>query len=445
MLLDINLLRLLIITIATLLIGLMGFNYLVTYKQKMFFFLTLAGLFFYSGFGFAYGDFVSSSYFLFYCGFISTYTMGFAVACKSMRGINARLSGNANPSFEKLIKSEIFVKGTILIYLFLCLFSLIYPNMIIDRLWNLPGFDITQSWFGGLSPEKTVLESAMLNLRHLMLPLFLLSLYRYRQRTIWIVILIILPYYFDYCSKGYLGRTAIAYILTYLFIFFWYERQTRRKKILLYSFLLFPILSVILTIWSASRTGEFVFDINIINILESLQKETSFPIHSEKVLSSGLHTNITDYFMWILTLPLPTIFVGPKPSIFLTVEITEILENIPLGYNYFSIILTGPVTESVYIYGINLFWLHGLFVGILAGLLCSVSESIRSAIFIHTSFIIAFGFVFARAGIGGLMPILMNQFLSFYIILLIFSVNGTKAQVVPDKQYLITNESGEGP
>ena len=445
MLLDIHLLRLLIITIATLLIGLIGFNYLVTYKQKMFFFLTLAGLFFYSGFGFAYGDFVSSSYFLFYCGFISTYTIGFAVACKSMRGISDRLSGNVNASFENLVESGIFANGTILTYLLLCLFPLIYPNLIIDRLWNLPGFDITQSWFGGLSPEKTVLESAMLNLRHLMLPLFLLSLYQYRQRAIWLVILIILPYYFDYCSKGYLGRTSLAYILTFLFAFFWYERQTKRKKILLYSFLLFPILLAILTIWSASRTGEFVFDINIINVLESLQKETGFPIYGEKILSSGLRTNLADYYLWILTLPLPKILVGTKPAVFMTVEITEILESLPIGYYGFSIVLTGPVTESVYIYGTNLFWLHGIFVGILAGLLCSVSESIRSAIFIHAYFIIAFSFIFARAGVGGLMPILMNQFLSFYIILFIFSVDKAKYRVVPGEQYSIANESREGP
>lgn len=444
MLLDINLWRLIIITVATLLIGLTAVKFLISYKQKMFFLLSLAGLFFYTGFGFAYADYVSASYLLLYLGFISAYSISFVFACKSMRGIGSHLSGGVNSSFENLIENEILGKRIILIYLFLCLFPLIYPHLIIDRLWNLPGFDITQSWFGGLGPEKTVLESAMLNLRHLMLPLFLLSLYRYRQRIIWLSILIILPYYFDYCSKGYLGRTSAVYILGLFFIFLWHEGLIRRKNILLFSITLFPILWGIMTIWSSSRTGEFMGAINIINMLESFQKETGFPIHSDIVLSSDLHVNLTDYFLWILTLPLPTILVGSKPAIFMTVEITEILERIPFGSNFFSIILVGPITESVYIYGTNMFWLHGIFVGTLAGLLCSLSESIRSAIFIHAYFIIAFSFVFARAGIGGLMPIIMNQFLSFYLILFIIMARREKSQVVCVEQYPINNESREG-
>jgi len=43
------------------------------------------------------------------------------------------------------------------------------------------------------------------------------------------------------------------------------------------------------------------------------------------------------------------------------------------------------------------------------------------------------------------MPILMNQFLSFYIILFIFSVDKAKYRVVPGEQYSIANESREGP
>lgn len=421
MIYEISIWRILIVTVATLLLGGVTVNSLNTDKQKTFFLLSLAGLYFYSGFGSAYSDYVSQSYLFYYVGFLVVYCMSFVFVSKAAKGISSRLSESTSYKIERLFANGSFGQGAIFTYLMLSLFPLLYPNFNIDRLWNLPGFDIRMSWFYGLPPGKSVMELAILNVRFLVLPFYLIGLYRYRQKIITLVVLICLPYYFEYCANGYLGRTILAYILGLLLIFLWHEQPKYRTKIILYSFVLSPFVLFLLTIWSASRTGELVLNFSIIPIVETLQKETGFPILGEKVISGDLHTNLSDYFMWMLALPLPKILVGPKPMCLMTVEITEIVERIPLGYHGFSITLTGPVTESVYIYGSNWFWLHGIFVGFLAGFLCSLTESIRSAVFVYAYFIVAFSFVFARAGIGGLMPIVMNQFLSFYLILFIIT------------------------
>ncbi len=123
---------------------------------------------------------------------------------------------------------------------------------------------------------------------------------------------------------------------------------------------------------------------------------------------------MTQYFLWIITLPLPRFIFPSKPTVQLNFEIAEILGGILPGESGFTVILSGPIAEGIYIFGSHLFWLHALVIGSLAAIAVRVSSDNRRCVFVYAYFLYAFSYVFARAGAGGLMPIVVNQFLSYY-------------------------------
>jgi hypothetical protein len=273
-------------------------------------------------------------------------------------------------------------------------------------------------WNEGLGRTLTEWEMVSQSFQALVFPLFLVALYRVRASIPATVVLIILPFYLEYCSTGYTGRSTMLAALVLIFVPLWLEYPRYRGRLVLILAIASPLVLATMYVWSASREGELAgIDVPFWQmVVDLLAGETSFPKFSEKILEFGQGIDLLQYFLWIFTLPIPRFIMPGKPTVQLNFEIAEILGGILPGDSGFTVLLPGPITESVYIFGGSFFWLHALIIGGLAGIAVRLSVDDRRCVFVYAYLLYAFSYVFARAGAGGLIPIVVNQFLSFYVL-----------------------------
>ena len=391
---------------------------LSTYKEKVFFVCNMFGLFFYCGIGYGYSDVVPPQYIYYYTVFIGAYCSAFILV---LRGITrpaqgrVRLASDEGSVWRRVVRFAPVIMG---VYLGLISISLVYPEVVISRLWAPPFPSVFEWWNEGLGRALTEWEMVSQSFQALIFPLFLVALSRERGSILGTVALIILPFYIEYCSTGYTGRSTMLAVLVLIFVPLWLEYPTYRRRLVLILAIASPLLLATMYVWSASREGELAgIDVPIWQMAFGLLAgEMSFPTYSEKILEFGRGIDLTQYFLWIVTLPVPRFVMPNKPTVQLNFEIAEVLGGILPGESGFTVLLPGPITESVYIFGGDYFWLHALFVGSLAAVAVRVSLDDRRCVFVYAYFLYAFSYVFARAGAGGLMPIVVNQFLSYYLL-----------------------------
>jgi hypothetical protein len=89
-------------------------------------------------------------------------------------------------------------------------------------------------------------------------------------------------------------------------------------------------------------------------------------------------------------------------------EISELLLNQDITAHGGYVRLTGLVTESIYIYGVKLHWIHAVFLGVLMALWCRVLETHREFLLLTMFSVILFSYLLCRGGISTLMPRLIN-------------------------------------
>jgi hypothetical protein len=122
----------------------------------------------------------------------------------------------------------------------------------------------------------------------------------------------------------------------------------------------------------------------------------------------------------LVTLPIPKVITGQIPGARINYEIAEILTHKAPGASGFNVLLTGPVTEAVYIFNTTFFWVQAVFMGALAGLLCVLAGVRRSLLVLLVEFALMFGFVYGRAGVAATLPVLVNSYLPLYALVLLF-------------------------
>lgn len=147
-------------------------------------------------------------------------------------------------------------------------------------------------------------------------------------------------------------------------------------------------------------------------------QQTSFPGFSNYIINNNITANIYQYILWIITTPIPKLFTGNLSSIPLNYEISYIINQLVPGTKGFTVILTGVVTESVYIYGKYFFWIHPLSIGFIFGSLCSITENNKYLKIIYLYFLIYWSYILNRAGIASTWPVIINYFISFYVIII---------------------------
>ena len=116
-------------------------------------------------------------------------------------------------------------------------------------------------------------------------------------------------------------------------------------------------------------------------------------------------------------MPLPKLFVGPVEVARINYEVSEIVLGLPIGAYGWYVVLPGLVAESVYIFGRNLFWIHGMVLGLVAAFFVRLTERVPQFFFIYLHLVVMFGYALNRGGVSSLFPELLNKFLFFYLFL----------------------------
>jgi hypothetical protein len=393
----------------------LGWSMLTTVQQKLFLLVGVGGLYAYSGVGAAYSG-AHPDHADYYAVFLIATTISFVLV--------AKLTERATRSLQNVLLEAIppqCAKWPVLVYVLLSFLPLIYPDWRIERLWSPPAPDV-RSAVMALSTAPTSLGALWGYATSLFFPFYLLGLYVHRSNYGLLISGATLPVYFNYCSNAYVGRgTIVMQAATFAFMI-WLESPRYRKLLLVLAAAVLPLFCTFSIAYSGWRVGRDVqFEDVAGSTMDVLWGETSFPVFGRDVLDSSDRADISAYLTWIVTLPIPKFFTGPVPGTRVTHEISGIIT----GHEYGSlrgttIILTGLVAESVYIFGNSYFWLHGCCIGILFAVLCQLTDTHRNFRLVGCFVAVQFGYALNRAGIGGVLPVVMNSLLSFYFLIIFY-------------------------
>lgn len=410
------------------------FFWLFFYKEKKvrIFFLFFAAMYIlYSGLGAALKD-VSTLYKYYY------YIFTLCISCGIYWGLHSiHYKKNAKKNWSDFISFFIdrYAKTIVFLY-FVCKISpLIIPEIRLDLLIKPPTPDVINMLherFG--DSEQNIIISFISGISTLIYPFYLLSLYKYRKQTVKLSLIVIIPYYLQYCATAYLGRGSMMEALLIIVGITYFERPKLAKRIILASAFLLPALMVFFVKYSIQRIGGTVGAITYSEAISVLlEQECYFPLHFDKILH--LQGNyIINYLVWLFTMPLPGFFRGDIDVHFAAMFSEDILGRIR-GENGFYILLPGVVGESVYLLGKDLFWINGLLYGFIMGITFKILIRYPQLICILIYVAIDFGYVTNRAGFFGGFPFVGKVLLYFYLILLFLKNH------LHWKRYLIVQEN----
>jgi len=374
----------------------------------------LGGFAFYSGIG-AADISVAPSYIAFYLLLFGSIILGFSIGRVVFQPLSAVI-GRAMPSaFACILRRQYLL--VVMSYVLLSAVPLVWPEFRLHLLFAPPAPDLPAAFSKHLAEVKDPLSHLANYVLILMEPFFYVSLYYLRQRSHWIALVFGLLMYIDYLVAGTIGRGDIMMYVALFLLGIWFTKPEARRRLLVVATALFPFFAYGLYLYGIIRIGGVAEDISLWEGIVSLfYKETSFPrTVGMTILRLSARTDLRKYFTWIVTLPLPKLLTGPIEGARINYEVSELVLGLPRGAPGWYVVLPGLVAESIYIYGKELFWIHGLFIGALAAFSACLTERVPQFLFLRLYLVLQFAYVLNRAGISGLLPKLVNEFLLFYL------------------------------
>lgn len=375
----------------------------------------LSGFLLYSGIGIAHLE-VPNDYLIYYFGFLIAFSFAFLFFRVAFVGISIQSGRGLTRVFANVHNSPWWA-SIIWVYLLLHLVLLIYPEFRLHYLLAPPPLDLTTVWIAMFEPqEQNFLLKLIWYADILLTPFFYIALFRYRQHIWRAGLILALLLYIQYVAGGYISRSEIGMALAIILLVQWVNQPRSRPKLMLGVAVMTPLLLVAFYVHTVVRIGGIVEDLNpahaIITVLES---EIMFPRNvGIPIIEGGERVCLIDYAKWIIALPIPKVLTG-EIGARINFEISEIVLGVGPGEIGWYVVLPGLMVESVYIYGNYFFWLHGVFIALLAAFVIRLLERTPQLLFFKAYVIVLFAFVLNRAGIGGLLPVVVNEFLLFYL------------------------------
>jgi hypothetical protein len=140
-------------------------------------------------------------------------------------------------------------------------------------------------------------------------------------------------------------------------------------------------------------------------------KATGVPL-----IESGARMDLSRYLAWVFTLPLPGFLKGNLDVALINYELSEVVLSRSIGSREWYVVLPGLLAESIYIYGLWFFWIHAFFIGFMLSFFCRMSEGSPYLGVMFLFIVVMFMYNINRAGIAGVLPVLVNGFMLFYIV-----------------------------
>ncbi len=379
---------------------------------------------FYNGLGLANVKEIDYLITLKYFIFLSFYQTVFLLTYKKYINISFKIQ-KLNLSFFENKKYSLYV---IVIYNILYLMPFVSGNVSFVKL-VLP--DASSLLYVGDRVEDVMglgLISTMVNFfKVLLLPIYFVYLYNYRNRKGLLFVLILLPLYLKFAALGYSGRSRpLAYILIYiLFLYIYYPKY--RKTIIISVIAFIPIAVMLLNYYTYFRKGmDYKLSAEIFEQGNELYfAETSLPDNGYNLYRFNEEANLGEYLKWALTLPIPTVIKGDVIS-GIGYEMSEKIRLQSRFDSKYSVDLVGGFFESFYIYGKTFYFIHAITMGFLMGLLFRIFSSRKRFLLLFIFVAFQFGYFFGRAGISSVLPTLINKLLLIYLILIFAKKSITK-------------------
>lgn len=422
------------IFIATVTLGvfLAASRFLERWLERVCFLGIIVCLFVWCGLGAAYAT-VPSQYLWTYFVFIAVMSAAFVTMLRLAGPFADKVYERTSDQIDQFGQNPVWVWVVLSIYLLASLVPLLYPEFRLEQLLDPPRPDLISAFERRFSEEPEGFLSKCLHyIKVLLYPFYLIAVYRYRYRPVVMAILMFLPLYFSYCISSYIGRGLVMCSFAIYILALWRFHPRIRKKLVLGVPLLLPLLMVSLFAYQSLRLGGEIQSITWQEACVSLiENEISFPLDAGIVIDSSERANMRDYVIWLVSLPIPKLLTGAIDGSRINYEISWILLGMEVGGGGY-VRLTGLVTESIYIFGTSLFWLHAIHLGILAGLFCRIFEHVESLFLVNLNIAMVCSYHLTRGGISAAAPELINGHLALLAWLAcLYCIRRTGAQVRP--------------
>lgn len=355
----------------------------------------------------------------------AVYHFGFLIVCLGAFIFFWRLSGPVAVHVASRVElagwfcqQPRFVLSVLGLFYLALLSSLVFPEFRLSLLFELRPPDL-KTWFAArFEPvERGGFEAVVRYVRLLFFPFIFIAFYRFKDRP-WLVLALVLTIlYIQYVDRQYIARGTVLLFVLCVSLFYFVEYPRARKWLLICGFSAVPLLAVLLEYWMVVRLGGIYEFRGVWASLERiLVMQTSFTRDAGLALiESGLHVDLQKYFSWLLTLPIPKALIGQVDGARVNLEISEIVLGVPRGAPGFYVILGGVVAESVYIFGRDFFWLHGLILGAFGAILIRMLSEVKYFGFLTAWTVVFFSYKLPGAGVGAVLPPLINEYLLLYI------------------------------
>lgn len=380
--------------------------------------LFVFGYYFYSGIGGAFSIGVAKDYFIYYFIFLIVFSFAFRL------GLNGKASfhNTLNSINNYVVKHYKYRDRIIVCYIILALIPLIYPQFRLQRVIAPPLPDITTNFlmrFEGGSNDQVI--TIITYFKTLFYPFYLFSIVKYSGNIFKFLLLLFIPLYLEYCDTSYIGRSAILILLLQGFICLWQLRPALRRPMLVSLIFILPTFLIFSVFYQTTRLGEIqnIREIKFQDAFQALivQGEVTFPTLSSKIIDKNYTTDYFEYFLWFITLPFPKFGLIKLHNGLVAYEMAEILTGYKRGQQYFNVILPGLTTESVYIYGRYLFWIHAFIIGFTLAIFARIFNALPRFFPIAIFIGILYGYNLNRAGVQSALPTIINYNILFYIYL----------------------------
>lgn len=363
----------------------------------------------YSGFGASYEIvplYYSFMYTIFYFLFIYFFIYSF----------NYKKSSCSDQKIALVNNNSKFI---IFSYILLTFLNAGYPEFNISKLLIIQEPNLQLELSDAIEFNQGPIKKIFTYLLLIIQPFYLISLIKYKNKPLALFIYLFAPIYFYYTLGGYVARSYLMpYIAIYLYVLYKYNLQLR-FYIKYGTLISIPFIIIFLYRFSEVRIGhEINISLGFIDLFKILFfQESTYPILFSNIYYSDIPLKINDFFLWLLTLPIPSFLKGSQFSLEINYYFSELLTGKSKSSNGLSVFLPGNVTESYLIFGKYLFYLMPICGGLILGYLYRILSSSSYFTILKIYFIFMMVPLVTRAGLNSAIPLAINGFLAFYLFL----------------------------
>lgn len=379
-------------------------------KLAVYFFLI--GYLIWSGIGIAYPD-VDNGYMIQYAAFMLLFIIGAYVGGKFTNRLKIKP--------KKICCETPYVQLGAFVFWGLMLFKLVYP---VNHIPDLFGIKLSIVDVFAKKDSITFLTYLANTLLVLLRPIYYFYLYK-KCSAKKIVLLLVAEVYIGVAINGYISRSGL--LSQALFIIFAvvakksgsikmetvakktaYILKSYRKVIVIMGIacvLMIPLLFEYQYYRLGVRSNAALSIMDKVDALADI--EFGFPKLIGYCEQFFVWTNSIDYMKWFVTLVIPKKIINVPDILLINTELSTLVSGISYGTSGFSMFLPGLLGEGIMLYGPYFAWVHGLFLGVVIGVVIGIYSRYKD-MQIWVVYLLINTALMCRGGSQGTIAILVN-------------------------------------